>query len=798
MLVIWQRIAQNSATRMAEPITEAPQQACPSCGTAVSTAEVEPLARVACPSCGERFRVTTLFDHFEILETVGIGGMGSVYKARDTRLDRFVALKLLRKELSADPLEAARLEQEARVTAAVNHPNVVQVYSTGTAHGQIYLVMELVDHGSLDDLMAQGKRLPEAQVIETGIQVAKGLQAAHEKGLIHRDIKPANILFADAQTAKIGDFGLAVAAGAQQPEAQKEIWGTPYYVAPERLNNAPEDFRSDIYSLGATLFHALAGQPPIEGETTSASELRMLKAIPPDLRRVAPDVSRETARLVNRMLAPDPAHRFTSYAQLVEQLQRAYRALPGVGEGGKRKRTLMLAGAAAAVLLLGIGGYVFFTPKPVAQPQAAQTPTPSPTPDNMAALQRRYDEARQQLLDGKHDQAATAFTRLAKEAKAPQPLASWIQLLRGLALLLQGNTTPARDAFRELEKAGEFGKAKGDAELARFFVETGRMLAAPGPIRGPAAEVNPNSPEAFAVFLYGVKNWQIGEFDEAAAHFERFMKTEASGDFAWINEYKPIARNFLEDHKVYAEWKQLPQRPTAIADIRSNAAKLRTLEGKVKTRGALIDALKTETKRLNSELSEREKSEKQEREAQRARVLERETPVWNTALEAARAEIAAYEFAKALKTTESAQLTDESLKQAQAAERKKLELLVSWKRRLIDDINAGRFTAAVTVGATSYTGAAKADQNGVTLKLPPYGSAEVEWTKIPAPTLLGMSATLIPGTPDAADRQWLTAMFAHATGQTDEAKQLSEAAIKAKPALKEELELFKPSSPTTR
>ena len=443
---------------MAETKTDAPHQACPACGTAVSVAEAEPLARVTCPNCGAVFRAVSVFDNFELIETVGIGGMGSVYKARDTRLDRFVALKLLRKELSADPVEAARLEQEARVTAAVNHPNVVQVYSTGTAHGQIYLVMELVDHGSLDDLMAQQPRVPEAQVLETAIQVAKGLQAAHEKGLIHRDIKPANILFADAQTAKIGDFGLAVAAG-QQAEAQKEIWGTPYYVAPERLNNEPEDFRSDIYSLGATLFHALAGRPPIEGETTSASELRQLKAISPDLRKVAPDVSRETGRLVNRMLSPNPAHRFTSYAQLVDQLQRARQALPDRASASKPRRTNMIFAAAIVALLLVALAYYFYRAKPAAQPGAAQTATPTPTPDNTAALQRRYEEARRQLLDGKYDPAATAFTRLASEAQNRQPLAGWIQLHRGLVALLQGKSAPARDAFRELEKPGNFGKA---------------------------------------------------------------------------------------------------------------------------------------------------------------------------------------------------------------------------------------------------------------------------------------------------------------------------------------------------
>src|SRR6266436_7122767 len=136
----------------------------------------------------------------------------------------------------AEPL--ARLQQEARIAASVNHPNVIQVFSSGTDHGQIYVVMELVDHGSLDDLIEQRNRLPEKQVLETGVQVAKGLRPAHGQRLIHRDVKPANILFVE-QTAKISDFGLAGAA-TQGSEIQGVIWGTPYYVAPERLNNQPE------------------------------------------------------------------------------------------------------------------------------------------------------------------------------------------------------------------------------------------------------------------------------------------------------------------------------------------------------------------------------------------------------------------------------------------------------------------------------------------------------------------------------------------------------------------------------
>src|SRR3954471_23124362 len=285
---------------------------CQACGTVIDTSNADPLARVDCPNCGEKVRVQRSFNNFELVETLGIGGMGTVYKARDIQLDRLVALKLLRKDLAEEVDYATRLQQEARVAASVNHPNVVQVFSSGQDHGQFYLVMELVDHGSLDDLIEQKKKLPEELVLEAGIQVAKGLRAAHTKGLIHRDVKPANILFADEHTAKIGDFGLAGVA-AETGETRNEIWGTPYYVAPERLNNEPEDFRSDIYSLGATLFHAISGRAPIEADTNSATALRDLKNRPLNLRTIAPEVSPETARVLQRMIAPNPAQRFSSY-----------------------------------------------------------------------------------------------------------------------------------------------------------------------------------------------------------------------------------------------------------------------------------------------------------------------------------------------------------------------------------------------------------------------------------------------------------------------------------------------------
>src|SRR4029453_15896391 len=241
------------------------------CGAVLDAGGYEPLVRVVCRNCGQKNLLQRTFDHYVPVETLGAGGMGTVYKARDTQLERFVALKLLHKDVSSEANHASQLQQEARIAACVNHPNVVQIFSLGMDYGQFCVVMEVIHHRSLDDLIESQSRVSEYQVLDVGIQIARGLRAAQRKGLIHRDVKPANILFIDEQAAKIGDFGPAPFA-TKEPQRGSVIWGTPPYGAPERLSNQPEDVRSDIYSLGATLFHAVAGKPPIDGSTNSATE----------------------------------------------------------------------------------------------------------------------------------------------------------------------------------------------------------------------------------------------------------------------------------------------------------------------------------------------------------------------------------------------------------------------------------------------------------------------------------------------------------------------------------------------
>jgi len=530
---------------------------------------------------------------------LGVGGMGSVYKARDTRLNRFVALKILRSELSSDPAEIRRLEQEARATAAVNDPHVVQVFSSGTDHGQFYLVMELVDQGSLDDRMAEQGRIPEARVLDTGIQVARGLRAAHEKGLIHRDIKPGNILFSDEQTAKIGDFGLAVAAG-QNAEAQNEIWGTPYYVAPERLNNEPEDFRSDLYSLGATLYHAIAGRPPFEGETNSASALRDLKNQPLSVADAAPGLRRETVRVINRMVAPDPGERFASYDELILALENARDALNPSGKKAKRRR-LVLAGLALAGIL---GVAAFYFQKVHAERLAKAAGLADQAGEE--TVRRLYDEARRELVAGKYDAARTTFARLENEAQNKQPLLNWIRLHRGLANLVRGFTTQARQAFQELESAGRFSTKPEDAALANFFVQAAHTMniAEPVPAAGARAP-NPQSPDAFAPVLFAMKDWQQSDFQNAAGLLEQFQVSKPAGAYSWINDYKPLAEKFLTDYRVFADWQKQAQAFTGREQITAALTALRTAQGKLQLRGRLNDAFKDEEAKLVRRLEEK-------------------------------------------------------------------------------------------------------------------------------------------------------------------------------------------------
>ncbi|MEP6685986.1 MAG: protein kinase [Verrucomicrobiota bacterium] len=779
---------------MSEAETDAQVQSCPACGAKVDTSKAEPLARVACPKCGEKLRVDRSFDNFLLLETLGTGGMGTVYKARDTQLDRLVALKLLRSEAGSATGPSSQLQHEARVTASINHPHVVKVYSLGSDHGQFYVVMELVDHGSLEDLIEQLKRVPEERVLDIGIQIANGLAAAQEKGLIHRDIKPANILFSDEQTAKIVDFGLAGAAE-QKTEAKGEIWATPYYVAPENLNNEPEDFRSDIYSLGATLFQALAGRPPIEGETNSASALRELKNQPLVLAEVAPDISDETSRTIMRMLAPNPAQRFSSYQELIKALQRAKQALHPSEQGPatSRRRLPVIFALIVFLAACGVGAFLWWQ-----KSGSRGTVTIPPEANQLgknASLAQRYEQARQQLLAGKYDVASQTLVSLSKEAGNQQPLLNWIRMHRALAALLSRKSSEMEAPLGEIETDGVYSTAPAEAPLARFFLETAKALRRNTPVPAVEGKVSDaDSSKAFALLLFGLKDFELKNFAEAQKQLEQFIGAQPVAPFVWIKDYKAIAQKYLDDCRLYAAWKAQPKNAGNTKELSVSLANLREVQKKLQIRGALADQLQAEEKQLASDVAGREKAENEIKERQRRELIEKENPAWKAMVSAYQGKVKAYDFAGAADAINKAQFSEPSLKESQANLAKKAQWLIDWKADFIEDVNRGGFSGKIfDITGLEYTGIKHASSSRLNVSLP-RGMSELDWTKFSPKTILAIANSLIKKAPpaDAADRQWLSAVFAAETGQPAEARFLAKAAADAKAEYRDYLPLIAP------
>ena len=267
------------------------------------------------------------FGNYQLERELGQGGMGTVYLAQDSGLHRQVALKILRSDLGDDPSFAKKFLEEVEVTASLAHPNIIRVFTLGEQDGRLYLVMEHLDQPSLENRMENQAKVSERDVLEIGIGIASALQFAHEEtGLIHRDIKPGNILFGRGNIPKLADFGLAAGARSAQGQ-QDEIWGTPYYVSPERLLREPEDIRSDIYSLGATLYHAIAGRPPFEAETAEEVAKRHISDRPPPLRSLCPEAQEQTVITLDKCLAKKTDNRWASYTELISQLADALRRL---------------------------------------------------------------------------------------------------------------------------------------------------------------------------------------------------------------------------------------------------------------------------------------------------------------------------------------------------------------------------------------------------------------------------------------------------------------------------------------
>ena len=251
------------------------------------------------------------FAGYEVESVVGAGGIGILYRARQVRLDRPVALKLVEPEVARDPLIRERLRREARMVAALDHPNVVPLYAAGEEDGTVYIVTRWVEGTELGRLIHDDGPLEPGRAARTAAQIAAALEVAHAKGLVHRDVKPSNVILTSEDHVYLTDFGLAKRADtAAGLTAVDQMLGTVDYVAPEQIEGSEPDARGDVYALGCVLFETLMGDAPFAGQKGGMAKMwAQVNADPPSVRERRPDVSPALEDVIRRAMAKAPEAR---------------------------------------------------------------------------------------------------------------------------------------------------------------------------------------------------------------------------------------------------------------------------------------------------------------------------------------------------------------------------------------------------------------------------------------------------------------------------------------------------------
>ncbi|KPL01948.1 MAG: hypothetical protein AMJ90_07225, partial [candidate division Zixibacteria bacterium SM23_73_2] len=258
--------------------------------------------------------------HYKILEKLGEGGMGVVYKAQDTKLDRVVAIKFLPQQLTSDTVEKERFSHEAKAASALNHPNIPTIHQIDEFQGQMFIVMEYCEGKTLKEII-ETEILSVKKVLDIGIQICEGLNAAHQKEIIHRDIKSENIIIARDGKTKIMDFGLAKLKGATTITKTGSTLGTAGYMSPEQACGEEVDPRSDIFSFGVVLYEMITGQLPFKGEHEAAIIYSIINETPEPLARYKADVPEGLQRIVDKALAKNKEERYQHVDDLLADLR---------------------------------------------------------------------------------------------------------------------------------------------------------------------------------------------------------------------------------------------------------------------------------------------------------------------------------------------------------------------------------------------------------------------------------------------------------------------------------------------
>ncbi|MAG57014.1 MAG: hypothetical protein CMJ83_12030 [Planctomycetes bacterium] len=342
---------------------------------------------------GARGLVGKTIGGYRILERIGRGGMGTVYKANQTSLNRTIALKILSPKIAQDPAFVARFQKEAQAAGRLNHPNIVQVYDVGSDAGLHYYSMEYIENGSVQDLATRDGVLDVDLALAIIIDAARGLEYAEKKNLVHRDIKPDNLMVNAEGVVKIADLGLARDAGrtaretgehaGEHHEDDEGIFGTPHFISPEQALGKNVDTRSDIYSLGASFYRLVTGETPFKGATVREIVRKQVQDDPVPAREKNREIPAPIAQVIERMMLKDRDERHDSAAHLLEDLEHIAAQL----EGGGKKPLIIIAAAFAVVAIITVVIVVTGGKEPAPTPNGGGggptngPPKPPPTPN---------------------------------------------------------------------------------------------------------------------------------------------------------------------------------------------------------------------------------------------------------------------------------------------------------------------------------------------------------------------------------------------------------------------------------
>jgi serine/threonine-protein kinase len=306
---------------------------------------------------------TLLSGRYRLDEKIGSGGMSTVYRAFDPTLERWVAIKLMHRDISTDPDQLERFRREARAVARLNHPHVVTVIDAGEDDGAPYIVFEYVEGETLKDRIRRLGRLPVSEAVAYAIEIGRGLSCAHSNRLVHRDVKPQNVLIDPDGRAKVTDFGIARSLESQGLTATGRVLGTTDYVSPEQAMGQDVTEQSDIYSLGVVLYEMLTGEVPFQADTQVAVAMKHVQEPMPDVQRRRPEISAALASVIERATAKELRHRYATVDAMVHDLERVL--------GIEAARTGETTGEATTVLRSLPGDTGSFAPRRMRHPRIA-------------------------------------------------------------------------------------------------------------------------------------------------------------------------------------------------------------------------------------------------------------------------------------------------------------------------------------------------------------------------------------------------------------------------------------------